>query len=119
MKIQEQVELNELRSWIALQEVLKNWQPESSNAIPCPFCQSQQVVQSFSGEPNHTYTCQNCQQNFSEELLSGCRCKVPGQLEKCQDCVHFQSILPFVKKRVSSLRSLSWEELKNIESQLK
>lgn len=115
MNILLKVELNQLRSLIALQEVLNSCHSEL-NPVQCPFCQSEQVSQSRKPESVKTYTCLSCQQDFSEEIVLGCRCRVPGELQKCQDCEHYQSILPLVKERAAQLRSLSRAELEAMAS---
>ncbi|MBD0347448.1 MAG: hypothetical protein ICV63_22035 [Coleofasciculus sp. Co-bin14] len=107
-------ELNQLRTRIALLEVLHNWEPELQSRIECPFCQSKNVYQRMQPKNGNTYICHGCQQNFSEELLPGCRCWCPGHLQKCQDCPHYQSILPLIKERASCLQGLSRQELENL-----
>lgn len=107
-------ELNQLRTWIALLEVLPNWEPELKSGIECPFCQSKNVYQRMQPKNGNMYICHGCQQNFSEELLPGCRCWCPGHLQKCQDCPRYQSMLPLVKERASRLQGLSRQELENL-----
>jgi ribosomal protein S27E len=115
MNILLEFELNQLRSRIALQEVLNSCHSEL-NSVQCPFCQSEQASHSQKPEQVEAYTCLSCQQDFSEEMLVGCRCRVPGELQKCQDCEHYQSILPLVKERAAQLRSFSRVELEAMAS---
>jgi transposase-like protein len=105
---------NKLRSQIALQEAIKSWQPDIQAPIECPLCNSTEVRQRMRFRNGNIYICRSCDQNFSEELLSGCRCWYPGRLQKCQNCPLFQSILPLVKDKVSSLRSKSLQELEQV-----
>jgi ribosomal protein S27E len=110
-------ELNQLRSRIALQEVLNSCHSELIS-VQCPFCQSEQTSHSQKPEQLKTYTCLSCQQDFSEEMLVGCRCRIPGELQKCQDCERYQSILPLLQERVAQLRSCSRSELEAIAFKL-
>ena len=112
-----QFKLNKLRTKIALQEAIKGWQPDVQAPIECPSCQSTEVRQRMRSRNGNTHICRGCGQNFSEELLTGCRCWYPGRLERCQDCPLFQSILPLVKQRASSLRSKSLQELEEVLAQ--
>ncbi|MEP6519941.1 hypothetical protein [Microcoleus vaginatus] len=115
MNILLKVELNQLRSLVALQEVLNSCDLDL-NPVQCPFCQSEQVSQSRKPDQVQTYTCLSCQQDFSEEIVLGCKCRVPGELQKCQDCERYQSILPLVKERAAQLRSFSRAELEAMAS---
>jgi hypothetical protein len=112
-----QFKLNTLRTKIALQKAIKGWQPDVQAPIECPFCQSTEVRQRLRSKNGNIYVCRGCDQNFSEEVLSGCRCWYPGRLQKCQNCPLFQSILPSVKERASSLRSKSIPELEQVLAQ--
>lgn len=115
MNILLKVELNQLRSLIALQEVLNSCHSEL-NPVHSPFCQPEEASQPRNAEQVKTYTCLSCQQDFSEEIVLGCRCRVPGELQKCQDCDRYQSILPLVKERAAQLRSFSRAELEAMAS---
>src|SRR4028119_1160093 len=106
-------ELNLLRTQIAFLEVLHDWQPEVQSRIECPFCQSEKVYKRMQSKNGNTHICRDCQQNFSRELLPGCRCRYPGRLQKCQDCPRYQSILLLIKERASRLQGLSRQELEN------
>lgn len=117
MNIQWEFELNQLRSRIALQEVLNSCHSEL-NPVQCPFCQSQRISQSEKSKPAKIYSCLSCQQEFSEPMQAGCRCRIPGELQKCQDCKYYQSILPRVKERATQLRSFSRKELEAMASKL-
>ncbi len=117
MSAKTQFKLNKLRTKIALQEAIKGWQPDVQAPIECPFCQSTEVRQRIRSRNGNTHICRDCGQNFSEEVLSECRCWYPGRLQKCQNCPLFQSILPSVKERASSLRSKSIPELEQVLAQ--
>jgi hypothetical protein len=117
MNAKTQFKLNKLRTKIALQEAIKGWQPDVQAPIECPFCQSTEVRQRMRSRNGNTHICRECGQNFSEELLSGCRCWYPGRLQKCQDCPGYQSILPSVKQRACSLRTQSLQELESVLAQ--
>jgi hypothetical protein len=117
MNTQTQFKSNKLRSQIALQETIKSWQPDVQTPIECPFCKSDEIRKRMRSREGNTHICRGCGQNFSEELLSGCRCWYPGRLQKCQNCPRFQSILPLVKQRASSLRAKSLPELEELLAQ--
>ncbi len=118
MNAQTQFKINKLRSQIALQEATKTWQPNVQTPIECPFCKSLEVRQRMRSRNGNTHICRSCGQNFSEELLCECRCWYPGRLQRCQDCPVFQSILPLVQERASSLRSKSLQELEILMSNI-
>src|SRR4028119_1491606 len=117
MNIQLEFELNQLRSRIALQEIM-NSRHSQLNSLQCPFCQSEQVNESHKPEQVKTYICLSCRRDFSEEMVVGCRCRIPGELQKCLDCEYYQSILPQVKERAAQLRSFSRAELEAMASHL-
>ncbi|OKH21488.1 hypothetical protein FACHB389_31680 [Nostoc calcicola FACHB-389] len=115
----EQFELNKLRTQIAFTIVLQQEnfkEPEVIGRISCPFCQSQRVNQRMRRQNGNTHICQQCRQNFSLELVDGCRCWSPGKLAKCHDCSRFQAMLPLLKEVSDSLRNLSRQELENLLS---
>ena len=106
--------LNRLRTLIVLRELAQDWRPEIQGRLECPFCQSQKVYKRMQFTDGNTHICRNCGESFSEELVPSCRCWYPGSLQKCQDCLWFQLILPLLKQKVSSLQGLSLQELENL-----
>lgn len=108
--------LHSLRTKIALSEVLRNWKPEIKEPIKCPFCQSEKVNKRMSRKDEKTHICSSCRENFSREMLPGCRCFRPGDLMKCQCCPRYQGILPLLKERISSLQKLNRQELEKLLS---
>ncbi len=117
MNIQEKLKLHKLKIKIALLQ-LRQIGESDVEKIKCPFCQSKSVYRQRQPETGNTHGCQSCQQKFSEELLPGCICRTPGRLQKCLDCSRYQSILPMVKEKVSSLQNLSRQELESLLAQL-
>ena len=117
MNIQAKSELHKLRNKIALLQLPSTWKPEQEK-IKCPFCQSSSVYRQWQPKTGNTHGCQSCQQKFSEELLPGCVCRTPGRLPKCLDCPHFQSILPLIKEKVSSLQNFTLQELEDLVEEL-
>jgi hypothetical protein len=110
-------ELHKLKNQIALLQ-LRQIGESDVEKIKCLFCQSQVVYRQRQPETGNTHGCQSCQKKFSEELLPGCICRTPGRLQKCLDCPRYQSILPMVKEKVSSLQNLSRQELESLLAQL-
>ena len=106
--------LNSLRTQIAFKEVMRDWQPEIQAPMQCPFCQSEKVYKRMQSQDGNTHICGDCRENFSKEMLPGCRCLAPGHLMKCQDCPRFQAILPVLKEKVALLQGHSREELENL-----
>ncbi len=117
MTIQEKLELHKLKTKMALLQ-LRQIGESDVEKIKCPFCQSKSVYRQRQPETGNTHGCQSCQQKFSEELLPGCICRTPGRLQKCLDCPRYQSILPMIKEKVSSLQNLSRKELESLLAQL-
>lgn len=116
MNIREWLEKKKYRTEIALQEVLKFWQPEVQTKYQCPFCQSFKVFKRCRASHGNTYICRECNQNFSEELIPECRCWIPGRFPKCQGCPHFRSVLLLIKEKDLTLKELSLQELKSLRS---
>lgn len=117
MNIQAKFKLHKLRNKIALLQLRETWKPEEKK-IKCPFCKSLAVYRQWQSPTGNTHGCQSCQQKFSEELLPGCVCQTPGRLPKCLDCPHFQSILPLIKEKVSTLQNFTLQELEDLVEEL-
>src|SRR4028118_1072297 len=117
MNIRVRFELHKLKTRIALLQ-LRQIGESDVEKIKCLFCQSSSVYRQRQPETGNTHGCQSCQQKFSEELLPGCICRTPGRLQKCLDCPRYQSILPMVKEKVSTLQNLSRQELESLLAQL-
>jgi hypothetical protein len=117
MNIRVRFELHKLKTQIALLQ-LRQIGESDVEKIKCLFCQSEAVYRQRQPETGNTHGCLSCQQKFSEELLTGCICRTPGRLQKCLDCPRYQSILPMVKEKVSSLQNLSRQELESLLAQL-
>ena len=106
--------LHSLRTKIALSEVLQDWKRDIEEPMKCPFCQSEKVNKRMSKKDGKTHICSSCRENFSREMLPGCRCYTPGNLMKCQYCPRYQAILPLLKERISSLQKLNRQELETL-----
>jgi hypothetical protein len=117
MNIQAKSKLHQLRNKIALLQLRPTWKPQHKK-IKCPFCQSMAVYRQRQPETGNTHGCQSCEQKFSEELLPECTCGTPGRLPKCLDCPLFQSILPLIKEKVSSLQNFTLQQLENLLDEL-
>ena len=117
MNIQAKSELHQLRNKIAQLQLRPTWKPQQQK-IKCPFCQSMAVYRQRQPETGNTHGCQSCEQKFSEELLPDCTCRTPGRLPKCLDCPLFQSILPLIKEKVSSLQNFTFQQLENLLEEL-
>ena len=110
-------QLHRLRNQIALLQLRSTWKPQHKK-IKCPSCQSMAIYRQRQPETGNTHGCQSCEQKFSEEELLNCTCRTPGRLPKCLDCPLFQSILPLIKEKVSSLQNSTLQQLENLLEEL-
>lgn len=116
MNLKETFYLNKLRSEIAMQQLLKDWQPRPPR-LECPQCKSGRVVKHGWANGKRFYLCNNCKRHFIERPIFECNCSIPGTNLRCQDCPQFQEFLPQFKKQVESLRNLNLNELEALAEQ--
>lgn len=116
MNLKETFYLSKLRSSIAMQQLLKDWQPRPQR-LECPQCKSVRFVKHGSVAGIQLYLCNSCKRTFRERPIFECNCSIPGTNPKCQDCPQFQEFLPQLKKQVESLRNLNLSELEALAEQ--
>jgi len=118
MNSQDIFQLNQLRSQIAMQEILQkvDLPPARQEVAICPHCQGKAAKKPRLNQ--QIFLCVPCRQKFQQQLPIHCDCSRLGSIPLCQYCPHFQQVLAKVKKRVDELRPLGYTELKQIESQV-
>lgn len=114
MILKRRIPLSQKVTEIALNEACRGWQPPSTGALLCPFCQSDRVNQRMQRKNGLSHICKECDKSFSLEMIQKCQCTRPGLLAKCSACPHYQSVSKLMKVNVEQLRDLSEAEVDRI-----